>query len=271
MEAVKNTLLPLLDELSGALDVWRACVEVDHGVMFDPLTGEEVDSSGGLAELLTNAVCSVDVPPHSLNGSVDRYPGIFSVSPKLIVATHELNAAKERLESVTRGLDIKWRELRSLYAMAGWARVHPLQAWRRVNILDAADLHSVGFTVAKKEMATELLSLEEICQRLSDRDAFDLMEQVQMTGGTVFGWHEPVSPHIRANVVWGKGNTRRGQRFYASLPFLVAAPGWPSKRVRFNQPRDHAVRSDLKHTSMLPMPFRQGGFISVAANQKLRA
>lgn len=272
MEQIKNILLPLLDNLGAALDDWKACVEVEHGVMYDPLTGEEVDAGGRLEGLLIEAVCALDVPTNSVNGSVDRYPGVFSVSPALIEATHALNTAKENLENATRSLDIKWRELRTLYAMAGWARIHPLQAWRRINILDVEDLYSVGFTVAKKEMATELLTLEEVTQRLSDRDAFDVLDQIRKTDCTEFGWHEPVSPHIRANVVWGKGVTRRGQRFYASLPFLVEAPGWPSKRVRFNQPREHAVRSDIKHASMIPLPFRRGGFISTTtADQERRA
>ena len=270
MESIKNILLPLLDDLGQTLDTWKTRVQVERGVMYDPLTGEEIEPGTRLEDMLTDAVCALDVPPNSLNGSVDRYPGVFSVSPALIEATHALNSAKEKLENATRGLDIKWRELRTLYAMAGWSRIHPLQAWRRVNILEPEDLYSVGFTVAKKEMATELLSLDEVTQRLSDRDAFDVLDQIRRTDSPVFGWHEPVSPHIRANVVWGKGTTRRSQRFYASLPFLVEAPNWPSKRVRFNQPREHAARSDIKHASVIPLPFRRGGFISTVTGDQPR-
>lgn len=253
--------------LSRLFDVsraWHECVRVERGVMFCPLTYSALE--GSPEYLLRMAVADYVIPSHSENGSVNRYPGVFSVPSEVIDLTHQLNTAKMALELAVKageasGMDSL--EIRSIYRQAGHPRLHPKQAWRQVVVLDGEGLQSVGFTVAKYVKSSEVISAADATEWLVNNGAFDIAGHIASNHAQSVRVRRPVAPHIRANVVWGAKEDRRSRMIYASLPILIPEGTWPQKRVRFNQPREHAKRNDYTIESTIPVPFRSGCSITL--------
>lgn len=237
---------------------------VARGVLFDPLTGEAC--AGEPAEQLLHAVLDTDIGVDSTNGSVRRYPGVFEVNEHVLASALSLNSAKQDFESCVRELErsgMHHKDIRSYYRAAGHPRIHPLQAWRQLNIVDRANLTSIGFTVAKQMEGIEVLAYGDVIERLRGANAQDVIDLLEARGPfEKLRWHEPISPHIRANVAWMTDSGRASSMHHASLPFLLAKGRWPSKRVRFNQPRKHEKRSDTKGGPIAYLPFRKGSYLT---------
>jgi len=259
--AVESSLLQLME----VMREWCDMAEVERGVMFCPTT-YEVLAEGDSVWALRNAVIDHNIPSESSHGEVRRYPGVFSVSRRLIDATEGLNAAKHWFERCVReaehaGLDRN--HLRRLYRLAGYPRLHPKQAMRQLCILSPDNLQSIGFTLAKNTAASSVVQTHEAIERLINFGQQDIASMVSASGVQSVRWHLPISPHIRANVVWGKKDDRVSRMLYASLPFLLPEGAWPERRVRFNKPRHHARRSDYSIDNSIPLPFREGAYLTL--------
>lgn len=260
--AVKLSVLA--DRLSAARDAILAPQGVVRGVMFDQYTGAE--SGCSTANQLADAVTDVDMALESENGSVLRFPGLYSVSEEVLHHVRALNTAKSDFEHCVTALKNSGMSaylLRVAYRRLGYARIHPLQAWRQINILDAEGLESVRFSVAKAVEGVEVLTYAQTLVRLEEVNASDVAEQIRSISGTSkFQWHEPVSRHLRANIVWGSGKNTTKAMKHASMPFLVPADCWPVQPVRFNQPRSHNTRADAIRVHVIDLPHRTGAYIS---------
>lgn len=246
---------------------WNTSLKVGEGVLFDALTAKAIDSDESLAQQLSNAMGDFDIPPSSTSGDVNRYPGLFTVNDEALAATEQLNAAKSHLEEAVgeaRAAGVSRQRLRRIYASAGAGRLHPKQAWRQITILEPDELESVGFTIAKFMTSIELMDAAEAMEMLAHHEAYEVMKFIREAGVDKVRLRMPLAPHVRANIVWGKGKTRRSQMVYASLPFLLPMGSWPAKRVRFNEPRNHAKRSDARFDAdSMPLHFIYGGSISL--------
>lgn len=258
-----------LERLSEVLARARCAIlkpgAVVQGVLFSPELGTALD--GYPAEHLLASISDIDCQESATNGEVWRYPGVFEVSQDVLQACAALNEAKATFEATVKALEasgVTSHTLRSAYRASGLPRLHPLQAWRRIVLLEGQPA-SIGFTLAKRSEGTERLTRDEAVEKLLDKRAFDIAEQLRtLDPATVLSWHTPVSPHVRANIVWGEGASAQRKMCHASLPFLVAPGMWPTKRVRFNLPRDHEKRSDAKGDLLFYLPFREGAYLKVA-------
>lgn len=244
---------------------------VERWSLYDAMTGAPVEGDG--QKLLLQALTTLDMSANSANGSVIRFPGLFEVSPGLGAQLEAMNSAKHALESAAKALisaGIGPRHMRLLYSRFGYGRIHPLQAWRQINILQREPLR-VGFTVAKSTSSIERLSLIEALQRLQRMGALDIAEQLEnLQPLASVHWHTPISRHIRANITWRESPEKRLQRMlHASLPFVVYSGGWPKDGVFFSQPREHAQRRDKKGGVVLHLPFRDGAFLVAVPTQPL--
>lgn len=262
---VSTAIVMLTDALSNARRVILKPGAVAQGVLYSPELGTALD--GYPAEHLLAAISDIDCQESAANGEVWRYPGVFEVSQDVLQAFTALNKAKATFEATVKALEASGATphiLRGAYRASGMPRLHPLQAWRRTVLLDGQPA-SIGFTLAKRSEGTERLTRDEAVEKLLDKKAFDIADQLRtLDASTVISWHTPVSPHIRANVVWGEGAGALRKMCHASLPFLVAPGMWPTKRVRFNLPRDHERRSDSKGDLLFYLPFREGAYLKVA-------
>lgn len=235
---------------------------VKQGVFYDSISGELIDCE--VPERFLKAISTWDSSENSLNGSVERFPGVVEVSAGTAKEIGRLNIEKQRLESAINILEksgVSAYMMRQAYAITGHRRIHPLQAWRQIILMESQP-SSIGFTVVKHGSGSEIMSRDLAIARLTDLNAEDVIEIISNVSETTkVRWCDPVSRHIRANVVWGSGeNARRGQ-YHASLPFCVPEGCWPTKRVRFNIPRTHSERSDKLPGSYIPLPFRKGAYL----------
>lgn len=262
-----------LDAMLSALAALNAaCSEpgsVIRGVRFNAMDGlPEPDDAGDATKLLLEAINTWDITDESSNGSVIRYPGAFEVSLPVMAAARHLNDAKTRFADTVADLEVSGadsRQMRVAYRSAGMPRIHPLQAWRQIVLLEGPDLASIGFTVSKMCHSIEVMPHAEAVKRLTQANAFDIIEELNvLPSSSTIHWHTPVSRHIRANVVWRSGETRLARMYHASLPFLILEGSWPAKRVRFNQPREHAPRRDKKGTTCATFPLRKGSYLAVS-------
>lgn len=259
-----------LSDLQCSLDSVRYIITngdaIERMTLFNPVTYEaiETDEQQGMIEAITD----INISETSTDGSVNRYPGVAAVSDDLLDCVIRLNAAKHRLSLAVEELNrvgVDSNALRVAYRSAGFPRIHPLQAWRQINILDGVNLSSIGFTVGKSVEGIEKLSKSAVLARLSSCRADDVIEQINgIPDDHEIHWHEPVANHIRANLVWRDGTHRITQQLYASMPFLIPKGFWPSKRVRFNIPRQHAKRSDIKGRQIISLPFLSGGYLTTS-------
>lgn len=262
-------LKPALEDLAAALSSVREEIlcrgGVRQGIIYSPELGEPIEHD--IQEGLAKALSDIDCQDASSNGSVWRYPGVIEASDGLITRIRDLNSAKHELEHVARSLQragATEKLMRQGYRLAGYPRIHPLQAWRQIVLLEGKP-ESVGFTVSKRSEGTVRLTRDETVAKLREHRAFDIAEGVlALPEGTEISWHVPVSPHIKANVVWGEGASAVRQMFHASLPFIVGPDCWPGKRVRYNHPRDHAKRSDCRGTVIAYLPFREGAYLKAS-------
>ncbi|MBA1280219.1 DNA replication terminus site-binding protein [Stutzerimonas stutzeri] len=272
MQALINiTVSESLHALQEALDTFNEAVRapsaVVRGLRFNAIDGTE-ETNPPLTELLFEAVNTWDMTQESENGSVIRFPGVFEVGQDVMEAAQRLNEAKSALSQCVAQLEADGadsRQIRSAYRASQYPNLHPLQAWRQIVLLAGPNIASVGFTVAKMSHSIEVMTHADAMKRLADANAFDVIEQIEgLPANSAIRWHTPVTRHIRANVVWQDEDTRISRMFHASLPFLVPIGDWPSKRVRFNQPRSHAQRNDRKGTIQVHLPLRKGAFLSVS-------
>ncbi|MDU4254453.1 hypothetical protein [Pseudomonas sp.] len=267
---ITATVAEPLEALCEALAAFnQACATpgaVIRGELYNAMDGQL--EPGDPAQQLIESVSTWDIAPESANGSVTRFPGVFEVSATVIDAARRLNNAKLLFSSAVSSLEaegVDSRQIRLGYRAAGRPRLHPLQAWREISILEGSSLASIGFTVVRGLNSIEVMTLAQALERLRETNADDVIEQLQgVPESSSIHWHLPVCRHIRANVVWGKGENRATRMLHASLPFLVEEGCWPSKRVRFNQPREHAKRRDTKGTIYAHLPSRQGAYLSVS-------
>ncbi|CAM5370443.1 hypothetical protein SSTU70S_02814 [Stutzerimonas stutzeri] len=260
-----------LTELTAALQQLRGTLRqpgaVIRGVLFDPVDGSAVEQESEVEVGLVHALSAWEIASESENGSVVRFPGVYEVRADVLSLVAALNEKKLAFAECVKALEqsgLKPHQMRSLYARKGFGRLHPLQAWRQVNVLDAQGLASIGFTVAKCTEGIEVLTYAQSLERLASANASDVIAQLESIAPPEhIHWHVPVSRHIRANVVWSVGGNRHSAMFHASLPFLVAEGGWPSKRIRFNEPRSHAKRRDVKGQTMIHLPYRKGSYLTM--------
>lgn len=265
---LNETLVPVLQRMGALVADMRGLMlaggEIGRAVFFCAETGDElnVDAGSHLAQAMGDWNCLDD----EAAGAVARYPGVVEVGPALFQAVQELNAEKGRLEMLVTSFNVgqsRFAALRRAYALAGYPRLHPLMAWRRMFVLDAPVL-SVGFTVAAKGASSEVLSREEVITRLADANALDLAAQVSGFGRDCqYRWHEPIKRHLRCNLSWNEDGEVIRRQMPANLPFVVLKGCWPSKRIRFNPGRSHQERSDKIRGIRLALPFRDGGYLSV--------
>jgi|TARA_Y100001934_G_scaffold283650_2_gene405193 hypothetical protein len=246
------------------LEEWSKNLEVYQGVMFDPNT---YDQREGSAEyLLRMAVCDTNMASDSINGEVNRYPGLFSVPSHVIELTHALNEAKSALYAAVHSLleqGYSAVQLRAIYREAGAPRLHPLQAWRQVPIIPADDLTCVGFTIAKRLSTSYMMSVDDSVQALIADNQHELANMILEQGATGVRWHKRIAKHVKANVVWGAGESRSSRLIYASMPFLMEGDTWAKKRVRFNVPRDSDRRCDGRREASIPLPNSDGAHITL--------
>lgn len=258
-----------MEALQEALNAFNKAVHepgaVAGGIRFNSMDGLEETGRTATA-LLHEAINTWEMTQESENGSVIRFPGVFEVSDRVIDAAIQVNAVKADLSKTVLKLETEGadsRQIRVAYRAAGYPMLHPLQAWRQIVILRDPNLASIGFTVAKLSHSIEVMTHAEAMKRLDDLNASDVIEQIAgLPADSTLRWHTPVTRHIRANVVWQTEQNRISRMFHASLPFLVPIGGWPSKRVRFNQPRSHAPRKDRKGEIQAYLPLRKGAYIS---------
>ncbi|MBF6615606.1 MAG: hypothetical protein ITG07_02660 [Candidimonas sp.] len=267
--AVCESMDALQEALNGFNKAVRASGAVARGIRFNAMDGLE-ETGLTPSELLHQAVNTWDMTQESENGSVIRFPGVFEVNQAVMDAAHRLNIAKSNLSKTVAQLEedgADSRQIRLAYRASNYPTIHPLQAWRQIVTICGPNLASIGFTVAKLSHSIEVMTHSEAIKRLTEANAGDVVEQIaNLPQDTTIHWHTPVSRHIRANVVWQTEDARISRMFHASLPFLVPIGHWPSKRVRFNQPRNHAARKDRKGTLQAYLPLRKGAYIS--ASQK---
>ena len=261
LDHVAELIAQIKHEALSAEGVIQAC-------FFDPADGSLLETDP--TEYFLKALSTWDAADSSENGSVVRFPGLVEVSPALFSLLPTLNKAKQSLEAAVMQLELAGTsrsQMRNAYRQSGHPRIHPLQAWRQVVCL-AGNLTSIGFTVSKKGSGSELIRLDEALTRLCNANAFDLAEMIRSESeDTIIRWHEPVSRHIRANVAWGAGAEAVRKQFHASMPICVPTGAWPTKRVRFNEPkedREHKVRSDRIEGKSIRLPFREGAYFQVA-------
>lgn len=267
---ITTALSEPLEALCEALAAFNlACSKtgaVKRGERFNAMDGQP--EIGDTADLLIEAVSTWDIASESVNGSVTRFPGVFEVTEAVLNSAYSLNQAKLFFSRSVTDLEsqgVDSRQIRQAYRAAGLPRLHPLQAWREIVVLDGENLSSVGFTVVRGGHSIEVLTVDETRERLRQAKADDVIEQLEnLSAQASIHWHVPVCRHIRANVVWQTEDYRAARQYHASLPFLVLEGCWPRKRVRFNQPRDHAQRSDIKGTIYARLPQRQGAYLSVS-------
>lgn len=270
---INQSVAESLDTILSALAAFNsACSEpgaVIRGVRFNAMDGlPEQNDLGDTTKLLLEAINTWDIAEESSNGSVIRYPGVFEVKLAVMTAAKHLNDAKTNFANTVAALEASGsdsRQVRVAYRSAGMPRIHPLQAWRQIVLLEGQDLSSIGFTVSKMCHSIEVMKHPEAVKRLTQANAFDVIEELSLLPpSSTIHWHTPVSRHIRANVVWQSEETRRARMYHASLPFLVLEGSWPAKRVRFSQPREHAPRRDKKSTTCATFPLRKGSYLAVS-------
>ncbi|MCF6783427.1 hypothetical protein [Stutzerimonas stutzeri] len=263
--AICEAMEALQEALNGFNRAALAPGAVARGIRFNAMDGQaEVDQSP--VELLHQAVNTWDINKESENGSVIRFPGVFEVNQVVIDAAQLLNIAKNNLSKTVAQLESDGadsRQIRLAYRASNNPAIHPLQAWRQIVTISGPNLASIGFTVAKLSHSIEVMTHSDAIKRLTEANAVDVIEQLAgLPNDTTIRWHTPVTRHIRANVVWQTEDARTSRMFHASLPFLVPIGHWPSKRIRFNQPRNHAPRKDRKGTVQAYLPLRKGAYIS---------
>lgn len=265
---LNETLAPVLHRMGAILAEMRACMlaggEVSRATFFCPESGEELEVEPNT--YLAHAVGDWNCLDDEAAGAVARYPGVVEVSPVLFRIVEELNAEKDRLERLVTSLSVgqsRFAALRRAYALAGYPRLHPLMAWRRVFVMTAPIL-SAGFTVASKGASSEVLTRDEVIRRLTEANALDLAAEVMSFAvDCQYRWHEPVKRHLRCNLSWSEDGEVTRRQVPANLPFVVLKGCWPSKRIRFNPGRSHQERSDKIRGIRLALPFREGGYLSV--------
>lgn len=268
---INSVVTEAMEALQEALQAYNNAASrpgaIVRGIRFNAFDGQE-ESGATPLELLHQAINTWDIGAESENGSVIRFPGAFEVTWPVIEAAQELNQAKACFSQAIAKLESEGadsRQIRSAYRACGYPRIHPLQAWRQIVVLSEPNLFSIGFTVAKRAYSIEVMSTEQAISRLSDANAQDVVEQISgLPSDSCIHWHTPVTRHIRANVVWRTDESRASRMYHASLPFLVPEGNWPAKRVRFNEPRSHAVRKDQKGVIQAFLPLRKGAYISVS-------
>lgn len=264
MNQAEQKVVSSLQALQQCLNEWSLGIKVHQGLMFD--TATHMQRQGAADYLLREAVLDIMIDSDSTNGMVNRYPGVFSVPSSVIRLTEQLNEAKAFFQQAVSELvdaGYKPERVRSIYRLAGAPRLHALQAWRQIQIIEGDDLSSIGFTLAKHLNASYTLSAEDSYNALLSQNQPEIANMILEQGATSVRWHKPIAKHVKANIVWGAGETRATRLAYASLPFLIEGDTWPSKRVRFNQPRENSKRNDVRTANFIPLPHSAGSHITL--------
>ena len=259
-----------LTSLVGSLNRFRATAlvagAVGQGVLFNEL-GAPME--GDNAELLISAICKWDVVADSECGNVQRYPGLFEVSPDLLAAINDLNACKLTLEETASALEAatprdRQNKLREILKMQHLPKAHPLQCWRTIHVLDHERIKTVGFSTINKSIGSEVLTKDEALTRLRRKDAFDVVEQLEAEECSSVRWVTPVSPFIRANVSYWQDEELTNKTYHASLPLIVSKGAWP-KKVKFNLPRETPVtRQASPQSKTINLPFRENAYLALS-------
>ncbi len=267
---ISGVLTPSILLLNQALANSRRTIlapgAVVRGEMYSVESGEPM--AGDPHEQLCRAIMTIDSSEHSENGSVLRFPGVFEVDAEVVRSIAALNEAKDNLRACVtwlKGAGVTQRNMRAAYRIAGASRIHPLQAWRHIPLLDG-NITSIGFTQSKKARAVETMSRDEAARRLYCRGADDIAEMIgALPEDALVKWSIPVLPHIKANVVWGTGAEAVRKLIYAGSPLLVPRGRWPSKRVIFNAGSERQNRSDRGVGTLIDLPFRDGAYLFISA------
>lgn len=264
-------LTPALTEFVAALRSLEDALGQDRAVgksiFFDVHTNEMVTPDDPAA-YVKEALGDLNCDDQRKDGQVVRYPGVVEVSSLAWQKLHQFNQAKQALrEAVDRcyQLGAKAHELRIAYSRAALPRLHPLMAWRKINLLEE-QLESIGFTVAKGIDSIERMTVGQAIAQL-EGIGDDVAEQIsRYPRDKQLSWHEPTSPHIRANLVWKTESSTQKKQKHACLPFFVPIGQWPTKRVRWNKPKETEgeARNDSLKGDRFELPFRTGGFLIVS-------
>lgn len=264
-------LTPALAEFIASLREVEAAMDhpdcMGKSIFFDVQSNDVVTADDPSA-YIKDALGDLNCDDQRKDGQVTRYPGVVEISPEAWHTLHRFNRAKQAMrEAVNRcyGLGAKAHELRTAYIRAGLPRLHPLMAWRKINLIEEQP-QSIGFTVAQ---GIDSIARMTITQALSLLEGVgdDVAEQIShYPRDRQLSWHEPTSPHIRANLVWKSDTSTVRKQIQASLPFFVPIGHWPAKRVRWNQPKDTEgeIRKDALKGDRYELPFRTGGFLIVS-------
>lgn len=221
---------------------------------------------GDSAELLIKSIGAWDVMDDTDNGNVPRFPAIVEASSALVSSLQSFNESKAAFESACESLpgSAKERqlELRAILKRLGVGRSHPLQCWRRINVLVEYTPKSIGFSIAKTSFSTVQMSKENALEKLKMREAMDVVELLEGEPCESVRWVVPVSPHIKANVSYRDSEgLLQNAKLHASLPIVVLEGSWPSK-WKFNIPKEPQVRKTSGRT--IPLPFRTNAYLALA-------
>jgi hypothetical protein len=261
-QGVVKALNSLIESLAAckreALVPWA----IKRAVFYSP-AGATIE--GDSAELLIKSIGAWDVMDDADNGNVPRFPAIVEAGSNLIARLRDFNDSKALFERACESLpgSAKDRqlEMRSILKRVGVGRSHPLQCWRRINVLAEYSPKSIGFSVARTSFSTVQMSKQEALEKLKLRDALDVAEILEGEPCESVRWVVPVSPHIKANVSYrdSKGELQNA-KLHASLPIIVAEGSWPAK-WKFNIPKEPQVRKTAVRS--IPLPFRTNAYLAL--------
>ena len=213
--------------------------------------------------------------------AVERWAGAVAASHSTMEAAERCNTAKAAFEAtcvqVRRESKIKVeseiaelleqsRELRGLLRDVGKARLHLLQAYRRIPVAGGAVLQ-LGFVYARGARVMEHVSREKAEAMLRRRGASpDLLigvpdEALYRVRG--------VPPHWRVNVTRLVNGKRNRRSMHAHMPVLVSAPKGALPRITgLRKPVDEHERSSARRIDarISATPLVEGAPLFVAKN-----
>lgn len=263
-------LTPALAEFVASLREVEVAMErpgsVGKSIFFDVQSNNVVTPDDPTA-YIKKALGDLNCDDQRKDGQVTRYPGVVEISSQAWNTLCRFNLAKHAMREAVKhcyGLGAKSHELRTAYIRAGLPRLHPLMAWRKINLIEDQP-QSIGFTVAQGIDSIERMTIAQAISLL-EGVGDDVAEQIsRYPRDRQLSWHEPTSPHIRANLVWKSDSSTLRKQMQACLPFFVPIGHWPTKRVHWNQPKETEgeSRRDALKGDRFDLPFRTGGFLLV--------
>lgn len=265
---LKQAVTKLIDHLAAARRAVRHPGAVGRAIFYDDL-GQPI--VGEPADLFLAAISRWDVAEDAVHGEVLRYPGVIELDSEAIESIRQFNNSKLRLKEIASSMPAanardRQRKIRAAFKAIDIGAAHPLQCWREIPVFADAELRTIGFSIISSSISTEVLTRTELVNRLSQRDAGDVLEQASKFDFKVARWVLPVAPFIRANVSRIEEGVTRTQSIHASLPIVVQIGGWP-KKVKYNLPSGTKKERSKDITAPLatiPLPFRDHAYLALS-------